>query len=112
MTTPEILGLLIGAHFLADYPLQGDFLARGKNRTAPIPGIPFWHPLAAHSAIHGLFVGLITGSLILAIAETAVHAVTDDAKCKGLIGYNTDQAIHIGCKVVWVFLLFLIGVAA
>ena len=98
----EILALMIAAHFLADYPLQGDFLAKGKNRTAPIPGIPFWHPLTAHSVIHGGFVGVITGSLWLGIAETVVHWLTDDAKCRGLISYNTDQAIHITCKIVWV----------
>jgi hypothetical protein len=31
----ETLALLIFAHFLADYPLQGDFLAKGKNRGPP-----------------------------------------------------------------------------
>lgn len=105
----EIFALLVGAHFLADYPLQGDFLARGKNRTAPISGVPFWHPLAAHSAIHGLFVGVITGSLILAIAETVIHAATDDAKCRGLFGYSVDQAIHLGCKAAWVLFLVMKG---
>lgn len=99
----EMLALLIFAHFLADYPLQGDFLARGKNHTDPIPGIHWGHPLAAHSAIHGGFVGIITGSWLLAIAEIAVHAATDYAKCAGRISYHTDQAIHVGCKVVWVF---------
>ena len=97
----ESLALLIFAHFLADYPLQGDFLAKGKNRTAPIAGIPFWHPLTAHAVIHGGLVGLITGSLLLALAETVIHWLTDDAKCRGLIGYNADQAIHIACKVAW-----------
>lgn len=97
----ETLGLLIGAHFLADYPLQGDFLARGKNRTAPIEGVPFYHPLAAHSGIHGLFVGLITGSFVLAIAETIIHAAIDDAKCRGVFGYDMDQALHALCKVGW-----------
>lgn len=102
----DILALLIFAHFIADYPLQGDFLAKGKNRTNPIKGVPFWHPLTAHASIHGGFVGLITGNLFLGLAETAVHWFADDAKCRGWIGYNTDQAIHIGCKLVWVLLLF------
>jgi len=106
MTLLDMLALMIGAHFLADYPLQGDFLAKGKNRLAPIPGIPFMHPLIAHSAIHGLFVGIITGNLVLGIAETVIHALTDDAKCCGRIGYNTDQAIHIACKCLWVAALF------
>lgn len=97
----EVLALLIFAHMMADYPLQGDFLARGKNRTAPIPGIHFAHPLAAHSIIHGGFVGVITGSLWMGLAEAAIHAITDDAKCRGKISYHADQAIHIACKIVW-----------
>lgn len=103
----ETFLLLVAAHFLADYPLQGDFLARGKNRLNPIPDIPFWHPLTAHSAIHGGFVGLITGSYIIGLFEFAIHWITDDAKCRGWIGYNTDQAIHIMCKIAWVGLLYI-----
>lgn len=98
--------LLIFAHALADYPLQGDFLARGKNRTAPLPGVPWQHPLAAHSAIHGGFVGLVTGSLILGVLETVAHAVIDDMKCRGIIGYHVDQALHISCKILWVVLIW------
>ena len=101
MSIIEIFAILVFAHMLADYPLQGDFLAKGKNRTAPIPGIHFGHPLAAHAIIHGGFVGIVTGSLWMGIAETIIHAITDDAKCRGKIGYHTDQAIHVGCKVLW-----------
>ena len=107
----DMLALLIFAHFLADYPLQGDFLARGKNRTTPIAGVPWYHPMAAHSVIHGGFVGVITGSVWLGVAETVIHALTDDAKCRGHISYTADQAIHIGCKIVWAFgAVYLIGV--
>ena len=104
----EMFALLVFAHFIADYPLQGDFLAKGKNRLQPIPGIPFWHPLTAHAVIHGGFVGIITGSLWLGIAETIVHWITDDAKCIGKISYNADQAIHIICKLIWVGVLFYV----
>ena len=102
----DILLLLIAAHFLVDYPLQGDFLARGKNRMSPIEGVPFWHPLTAHATIHGGFVGIITGSAVLGIAETVIHWLTDDAKCRGRISYNTDQAIHIACKALWAAILW------
>lgn len=101
--------LLIFAHFLADYPLQGDFLSRAKNRMSPILGVPFWQPMTAHAAIHGGFVGIITGSAYLAVAETVIHWITDDAKCRGWIGYNTDQMIHIACKFVWVVIFMAIG---
>ena len=105
----ETFALLIAGHALADYPLQGDFLARGKNRTAPLPGVPWQHPLAAHSVIHGGVVGLITGSLWLGLAETVAHWFIDDAKCCGRFGYHVDQALHVGCKVLWVACLMVTG---
>jgi hypothetical protein len=76
-------------------------MAAAKNRTKPIPGVPFYQPLTAHAAIHGAFVGVITGVPWLAIPEAVIHWITDDAKCRGKIDYNTDQAIHILCKVLW-----------
>lgn len=33
-----IFALMLAGHALADYPLQGDFLAKAKNRANPIPG--------------------------------------------------------------------------
>jgi hypothetical protein len=101
----ELLFLLICGHFLADYPLQADFLARGKNRANPIPGVPFYQCLAAHAFIHGGMVYLITNNIWLGIAETISHAIIDDAKCTGKIGFNTDQALHIICKIIWVLVI-------
>lgn len=93
--------LLVFAHAVADYPLQGDFLARAKNRTAAIPGFPWWQALGAHSIIHAGFVGIITGNIWLSCAEAIAHFITDDLKCRGKIDLNTDQAIHIVCKAIW-----------
>jgi hypothetical protein len=98
----ETLAYLLAGHALADYPLQGDFLAKAKNRTAPIPGVPWWQALGAHAAIHAGFVLAITGSPSLALVELIVHAVTDDMKCRGRISFNVDQAIHVICKVAYV----------
>jgi len=97
--------LLLSAHALADYPLQGDFLAKAKNRANPIPGVPWFHGLISHAAIHGGFVGVITGSVWLGISEFVVHCIIDDTKCMGRISYNTDQALHVACKVLWVALI-------
>lgn len=96
-----ILFLLIFAHFLADYPLQGEFLSQAKNRNTEVGKIFWKHALPAHAFIHAGFVGLITGSLLLALAEGVIHGITDYLKCEGKISLNQDQAIHIGCKVVW-----------
>jgi hypothetical protein len=98
---------LIAGHALADYPLQGDFLSKAKNRTAPIPGVPYWQAMGAHCAIHGAFVALLTGIWWLFIAEAAIHWITDDAKCRGKIDFNSDQAIHIICKALWLCIWWL-----
>lgn len=95
------LAMMVFAHALADYPLQGPFLSEAKNRNTALGKI-FWpHALAAHSVIHGGFVLLLTGSFVLFLVEAVIHAVTDWLKCEGRIGLNTDQAVHIGCKLVW-----------
>lgn len=93
--------LLFAAHALCDYPLQGQFLSDAKNQTSPIPGIPWQQALLAHSLIQAGAVLLITESVSLAIAELAIHAATDYAKCAGKLTFNQDQAIHYGSKVVW-----------
>ena len=71
MSPIVMLAALIAAHAVCDYPLQGDFLAKAKNRTMPIPGVPWWQALGAHAAIHGGAVGLITGIWWLGLLEAA-----------------------------------------
>lgn len=92
---------LVGWHALADYPLQGDFMARGKNHTTPIPGVPWETILASHAVIHGVGVALITGSVVLGIAESLSHAVIDYAKCAGRLSFRQDQVYHLVCKAGW-----------
>jgi hypothetical protein len=111
VNTHELFFALVGLHFLCDYPLQGDFLAVGKGSFAkPHFGVPWWHCLTAHAAIHGLAVGAITGSLWLGLAETAAHFIIDWAKCKKLTGINVDQGFHILCKAAWVLFVASNGV--
>jgi len=97
---PMFFGL-IAAHALCDYPLQGDFLSKAKNRLAPIPGVPWWQALGGHAAIHGGAVALVTGVWWLGLAEAAAHFVIDDLKCAGRISFNFDQTLHLFCKVAW-----------
>lgn len=106
MNFTAMLFLLIVGHALADYPLQGDFLAQAKNRNTPVGKLFWMHALPAHSVIHGGFVAVITGQVWLGVAETVIHAVTDWMKCEGRISLNVDQAIHIACKVAWASIAF------
>lgn len=96
--------LLFAGHALCDYPLQGDFLARGKNHRNPLPGVPWYQCLAGHALIHAGMVYLITHSAWMALAELLIHTLTDYAKCDGRISFNQDQAIHYCCKILWAVL--------
>jgi len=102
MSYPMMFAALVAAHALCDYPLQGDFLAKGKNRNTAFPGMPWWQIMAAHAAIHGGAVGWITGVWWLGVLEFGAHFLTDDLKCRGRIGFQQDQAVHLACKALWV----------
>ena len=94
------LALLLAGHALADYPLQGDWLSKAKNPTLSlVPGETIWPgALACHAAIHGAFVGVITGSLALGLAEFLAHMAIDYPKCDGRLSYNADQALHVAVE--------------
>lgn len=96
---------LLVAHCLCDYPLQGDFLARGKNHRNPLPGIPWYQCLFAHAVIHGGAVFLVTGSVWFGLTEVLLHSLTDYVKSEGWISFNQDQALHLVTKAVYVLLL-------
>lgn len=95
--------MMIG-HAVCDYPLQGDFLARGKNWMHPIPGVPWLQCLVAHALIHAGAVFAITGRGDLAICEFVLHSLIDFAKCSELFGFNVDQMLHVACKITWALL--------
>ncbi|UUG68118.1 DUF3307 domain-containing protein [Bacillus phage PK-3] len=99
---------LLFAHLLADYPLQGDFLAnmKGKNHIV----------LATHA---GIWTGTICTALwLMGLSVTpidvawlfVVHAVADYLKAKPVgfykklnplgAGLAIDQLIHIGQIIV------------
>lgn len=102
-----ILFYLLFGHFLADYPLQSEFLATGKNHKTPIPGFPWYQLLTAHAFIHGGIVAYITGHVWLGVIETVLHWIIDYGKSDGRYGFNTDQALHITCKVAYaIFLIY------
>ena len=109
MNIAQTLFLLLAGHALADYPLQGDFLAKAKNRAAPIPGVPFYQALGAHALIHGGVVAIVTGIWWLGLLEVIAHAVIDDAKCTGKIGFNEDQFLHVLCKLWWLALFVAVN---
>lgn len=100
-STLQVFAALTIGHVIADYPLQGDFLARAKNRFDPIPGVPWYQALGAHVLIQGGAVWLITGVWWLGALELICHALIDDTKCRGGMSFNADQTLHILCKAIW-----------
>lgn len=101
VTDGRVLVYMLVGHALCDYPLQGDFLSKAKNRFAAIPGVPWYQALGAHSLIQAGAVYLVTGNVWLGLAEFSAHFAIDDLKCAGRIDFNTDQALHVGCKLLW-----------
>lgn len=104
----ETFVLLLAGHALADFALQGEAMAKGKNRhnrTTPPPGAkyqPSWqYWLSAHALIHGAVVYFITGLFVLLILEAVYHWLIDFFKCENYYGIHTDQALHAFCKLAW-----------
>lgn len=98
--------LLVG-HALADYPLQGPFLSDSKRRRSALGANGQWiWSLLSHGAIHAGFVWYLTGVPLFAAGELIAHVLIDFAKCERRIGTNTDQVLHVVCKLIWVLLAF------
>lgn len=102
--------LAIG-HALADFPLQGEFLSRGKNRHLPPPPLAdgdstpkrLWiYLMSAHSLTHAGFVWIITGSALLGFAEFVIHFAIDTLKCERFTGFESDQWLHLATKAAYV----------
>jgi hypothetical protein len=93
------------AHALADFPLQGDYLARTKQRKEANKLSECLIALTAHSLIHAGGVWIVSGSVVIAVAELVLHWLIDLGKGEGKYGYATDQLLHLGCKAAYVVVL-------
>lgn len=99
----NILLILLG-HYIADYPLQGSFLATTKGDN--------WYSLFAHSVIYSLTIGLCLYYIgvyalwkiaILIISHYAIDKIKTMAKDKSkqLTTYlYIDQALHITINII------------
>ncbi|KKL67724.1 hypothetical protein LCGC14_2132150 [marine sediment metagenome] len=120
----ELFLLLAAGHYLADFPLQGDAIARNKGKVF-VESVGF-HALTAHAAIHALVaagVAMVLGYdwLWAFLVVGATHwlidfgkswerwpdswRITDGARwpgnpdARGLYGINVDQALHMAVPV-------------
>lgn len=95
---PLLVALIVG-HYLADYPLQGDFLAQAKQRILEPDGVGA-HALAAHSVIQGgtaAVAGLwITGTWpVFFFTVMVTHWIIDFGKIANFYGFRVDQWLHL-----------------
>jgi len=110
---PALLLAFAISHALCDFPLQGRFIAIAKNRHADLseyfggwPPKHVWvHVLSAHSLIHAGGVWLISGSVVLGLAEFVLHWLLDFGKSENLTSFHTDQMLHYLCKIIYVAIL-------
>lgn len=109
----ELLFKLLFVHALADFSLQSDAMAKGKNRHKKpdyipdgqklVPCWPYW--LTAHALISGGMVYLVTGSWYMGIVETVIHWILDFAKCENVTNPHSDQALHVLCRFIYAALI-------
>ena len=92
-------------HALADFPLQGGYIARQKSRLRASSQGEWIVALSAHCLIHAGGVWLVSGSLILGLTELLLHSLIDLGKGEGKYGIVTDQLLHVACKLAYVVVI-------
>lgn len=101
----DSLILLVLAHFVCDFVLQSDRMAKEKVPGSDLTLSWQWW-LAAHASTHGLAVAVISGFPILGVAEMAAHAGIDWLKGRFRFALALDQSMHLACKALWVILIY------
>lgn len=98
METLTLILVLLGAHYVADFAMQNEYVATAKADTSR----PDWfHALTAHAAHHAVASGValallgypwLVGALVIGVS----HWLIDYGKAvKHWYGYHTDQSLHI-----------------
>lgn len=100
---------LVVAHFICDFILQGDTMAREKNPLVTQASdhrtqVPWSYWMLAHAATHGAAVALIMNNILYGVAETFFHFSIDYMKCRRLLTFDEDQAAHLTCKLIFLLL--------
>ena len=91
-----MLSMLLCCHFLLDFAIQGDFVAKFKARNVDSNYNTMWKwVLTAHAASHTLPVIILTQSLLLGGIMFLSHFIIDFLKCEQKLNFNQDQTLHI-----------------
>jgi len=92
-------------HALADFPLQGSYIARQKSRVLADNRSDWIVALIAHCVIHAGGVWLVSGSLAFAAVEFSLHGLIDLGKGEEKYGIIPDQLLHLVCKLAYALIL-------
>lgn len=104
----QLVLMLVMGHFLGDFGLQSDRMAREKCPGQGVSlGWGWW--ITSHAAIHGFLVGAICASPLLGACEWLAHLLIDVCKCQRRWGLAMDQGLHLACKLIWVGVLTVQG---
>lgn len=111
------LFILLFLHALADFTLQTDVMAKGKNRRSEIKNYEHWvnvlgrdpkrfkkcwgYWLTAHALIHGGVIGLVFGNWYIALFEVVMHWIIDFCKCEEILNPHQDQFLHFLSRILY-----------
>ena len=91
-----MLSTLLCCHFLLDFAIQGDFVAKFKARIVDGEKNAMWKwVLTSHAASHTLPVILLTQSLLLGGVMFLSHFVIDFLKCEKKKSISTKIKFYI-----------------
>ena len=100
-----LFAAFVVVHALADFPLQGSYIARQKSRAHADSRSDWLVALSAHCVIHAGGVWLVSGSLAFAAVEFLLHGLIDLGKGEEKYGIAADQLCHLSCKLGYVLVL-------
>ena len=119
------LFILLFLHALADFTLQTDVMAKGKNRKSEVKNYDHWvnilnrdpklfkkcwfYWLTAHALIHGGIIALIFPEFwYLGLIEVIIHFIIDFMKCQNKLNPHQDQFLHFIFRIMYLVNMVII----
>lgn len=112
----EILFILLFLHFLADFSLQSEAMAKGKNRHFKPEYVPegqkykitWFYWLIAHAFIQGGLIFIFFPIVWIALIEVVFHFLLDFFKCDNITNPHIDQGLHILLRIIYATVIFYV----
>lgn len=107
--------MMVAGHYLADFPLQTEFMASTKTRIFIEPA--GFHALTAHAFTHGLVIGLLSHNFTFAVVVGTTHWIIDFVRSSEWLisklsstkpvqfNIHLDQVLHISVIALCAYFL-------